>query len=345
MKYNYFEPNQSSSGYNSELTDWPQYTLVHNQSTQFTSSSSAHNYAMRPALQLTNEIQPSQTTQGTQQGDSYNSIHHMDRPIEIPLIRESSSNIYEPKVIEKPRRKFKRCDCSNCLNGHNRVGINGKRQHVCDVPGCMKVYTKSSHLMAHRRQHNDDRPYRCQYCEKAFTRSDQLQRHQKIHTGEKNFSCPLCEKKFMRSDHLKKHIKIHDNQKEKNDVKQAVMAENSSAETKILGVMNQAEIAIVTQSLIQEFDFRNTDDYQTEFQELNLSHLDKPLNSPTLQESLDEQFDFQNTNVYQKEFQELNSPHLEKQLNSPRLQELIDEFPEIVNSAVLIPASEIRRYF
>lgn len=89
--------------------------------------------------------------------------------------------------------------------------ITRKRQHVCHIAGCNKVYGKTSHLRAHLRWHTGERPFICTwiFCGKKFTRSDELQRHRRTHTGEKRFQCPECTKKFMRSDHLTKHIKTH----------------------------------------------------------------------------------------------------------------------------------------
>lgn len=104
------------------------------------------------------------------------------------------------------------CDCPNCLGAdETEVGTRRGHVHSCHVPGCDKVYNKTSHLKAHLRWHSGDRPFLCNwlFCGKRFTRSDELQRHLRTHTGEKKFECGVCGKRFMRSDHLNKHSRTH----------------------------------------------------------------------------------------------------------------------------------------
>ncbi|XP_076026084.1 transcription factor Sp3a isoform X2 [Genypterus blacodes] len=123
------------------------------------------------------------------------------------------------------------CTCPNCKESGGRgSGMGKKKQHICHIVGCGKVYGKTSHLRAHLRWHSGERPFVCSwmFCGKRFTRSDELQRHRRTHTGEKKFVCPECSKRFMRSDHLAKHIKTHQNKKGVNSAG-AVVAQMESA--------------------------------------------------------------------------------------------------------------------
>uniref|UniRef100_A0A3Q2YUV2 Sp4 transcription factor n=1 Tax=Hippocampus comes TaxID=109280 RepID=A0A3Q2YUV2_HIPCM len=165
--------------------------------------------------------------QGQPQGQD--GVKVQSSPVTVTVGNVASSSSMSPDQLGSvqsssdqegpPSKRLRRvaCSCPNCRDGEarNSGDPTKKKQHICHMEGCGKVYGKTSHLRAHLRWHTGERPFVCNwiFCGKRFTRSDELQRHRRTHTGEKRFECPECSKRFMRSDHLSKHIKTHQNKK------------------------------------------------------------------------------------------------------------------------------------
>ncbi|KAJ2088553.1 hypothetical protein IW138_004143 [Coemansia sp. RSA 986] len=86
-----------------------------------------------------------------------------------------------------------------------------RRQFVCTVSGCGKVFFQRAHLNIHIRSHTGYRPYACPYpgCGKSFPQLGNMRTHERTHTGDRPFKCSVsaCQKAFTQRGNLKTHLK------------------------------------------------------------------------------------------------------------------------------------------
>uniref|UniRef100_A0A7E4ZTD3 C2H2-type domain-containing protein n=1 Tax=Panagrellus redivivus TaxID=6233 RepID=A0A7E4ZTD3_PANRE len=74
-----------------------------------------------------------------------------------PFVAKANRMFNRPKYSTKTP-----CECPNCqetaLKGIESLPRNRQGIHNCHIPGCGKIYKKSSHLKAHLRWHSTERP-------------------------------------------------------------------------------------------------------------------------------------------------------------------------------------------
>jgi len=108
-------------------------------------------------------------------------------PATCEILKTPTIETSLPATSSKSSKRYlarNTCACPNCQQSSmfgSSSSMNKHKLHNCHVPGCGKVYNKTSHLKAHLRWH----------------------------TREKRFACPVCNKRFQRSDNLSKHVKQH----------------------------------------------------------------------------------------------------------------------------------------
>ncbi|XP_077187394.1 uncharacterized protein LOC143834456 [Paroedura picta] len=99
---------------------------------------------------------------------------------------------------------------SSGLVAHERNHAE-ERRYKC--PECGKSFHQKRYLMGHKRIHKGETPYKCSDCGRSFNRKWNLIAHKRIHSGESPYECSDCGKTFSQKGNLMTHVRIHTGEK------------------------------------------------------------------------------------------------------------------------------------
>ena len=101
---------------------------------------------------------------------------------------------------------------SNVHSKSKTLGKKIRREYVCEVETCKKIFHDKSSFRKHILTHGE-KLFICEICKKKFLDNSKLRRHSLVHSGEKPYSCPMCNKKFSLDFNLRTHMRIHSGEK------------------------------------------------------------------------------------------------------------------------------------
>ena len=88
------------------------------------------------------------------------------------------------------------------LSVSENADMVGSQMRPCEYCG---IYFPEFRLKNHRRMHQDQMPWECEFCGKRFRKKFVLVNHRRTHTGEKPYKCDKCERRFYTRSHLVQH--------------------------------------------------------------------------------------------------------------------------------------------
>ena len=101
---------------------------------------------------------------------------------------------------------------SNTPSKSKTLGKKIRREYICEVETCKKIFHDKSSFRKHILTHGE-KSFICEICKKKFLDNSKLRRHSLVHSGEKPYSCPMCNKKFSLDFNLRTHMRIHSGEK------------------------------------------------------------------------------------------------------------------------------------
>ena len=101
---------------------------------------------------------------------------------------------------------------SNTPPKSKTLGKKIRREYVCEVETCKRVFYDKSSFRKHILTHGE-KLFICDICKKKFLDNSKLRRHSLVHSGEKPYACPMCPKKFSLDFNLRTHMRIHSGEK------------------------------------------------------------------------------------------------------------------------------------